>query len=486
MSRWIEGFNAHPFQESWKALQTNLDESSIDDPTVITSVQELARLKKVVVYLDGIIKGLDPELIPSSTWGNFASQADACNAQIENFNNNKNIEHITQANDHADNLLTYVRPYMILEGDIADALQKSMKSYARSVDQYGESIQKNTARHVDQIRDYKEKGDALFEAIESTKNTIDEYGDQLFGADDDSGIKDEIESLVEDFNEKYARLNEFHTKILIGNENETSTKKSIQDAKSSIISDREKVESILASVDVQVKELEKFHIKMFGDMADDDEIVGGMSADLDELMQDMTDFKEKQEVRYKALNDQIEELLPGATTAGLATAYKEMKESFSIPIANANRLFYASIVLLVFFSGVTAFEYTSETGLVLAKFEDWPAVLESLIKKLPFYIPVTWLAFYATRRRSEAQRLQQEYAHKESLAKSYNNFRMQIQALGDEDKAMQKEFIMKAVDAITYNASTTLDGKHGDKSPTQDVVEKVVNEVIKRLPTAGA
>ena len=81
---------------------------------------------------------------------------------------------------------------------------------------------------------------------------------------------------------------------------------------------------------------------------------------------------------------------------------------------------------------------------------DWSAVLRGLANKLPLYLPVIWLAFFATTRRSESQRLQQEYAHKESLAKSYNNYKQQILALGDNDKAMQKIFIMKAIDAITY------------------------------------
>ena len=46
MSRWIEQFEAHAFQSTWNSLKESLDDSTVDDETVITSVEELARLRK--------------------------------------------------------------------------------------------------------------------------------------------------------------------------------------------------------------------------------------------------------------------------------------------------------------------------------------------------------------------------------------------------------------------------------------------------------
>ena len=54
-------------------------------------------------------------------------------------------------------------------------------------------------------------------------------------------------------------------------------------------------------------------------------------------------------------------------------------------------------------------------------------------------------------------------------------YRLQIQDLDDEDQSMQKAFIEKAVDAIAFNASQTLDGKHGDNHPAHDLFGKVVD-----------
>ena len=38
---------------------------------------------------------------------------------------------------------------------------------------------------------------------------------------------------------------------------------------------------------------------------------------------------------------------------------------------------------------------------------------------------------------------------------------------------------MKTIDAIAYNASETLDGKHGDNMPAQELIEKLVVELAK-------
>lgn len=118
MSRWIDQFNLHPFQTIWQQLKGDLSIAKIDDQTVITDVTELARLKKVVAYIDGMIQSIDPELVPSTTWDSFNDQATNCDSQIAAYNTNRNIGHLQNANNHADNLLTYIRPYMVVNGKV--------------------------------------------------------------------------------------------------------------------------------------------------------------------------------------------------------------------------------------------------------------------------------------------------------------------------------------------------------------------------------
>ena len=44
MSRWIDTFENHPFQEIWNKIFKISDELTIDDDTVVTNVEEIARL----------------------------------------------------------------------------------------------------------------------------------------------------------------------------------------------------------------------------------------------------------------------------------------------------------------------------------------------------------------------------------------------------------------------------------------------------------
>ncbi len=336
MSRWIEHFDSHPFQSVWTSLKKSLEETVVDDKTVMTSVKEVARLKKVVSYLDGIINGIDPELVPAATWDSFHSQANACLSQVTTYNNNKAIAHITQANVHVDNLLTYVRPYMILDGKISKALQQSLKNYAKTIDEYGKSFVKSTSGLIDDIRNYKEQGNELFEEIESTNKSIVDYSAILFGSDDEGGIKKKIEELFDKISEYHEKTNEFYNETFIGDEEEVSTKKSILESKEFIEEEKDKIENLMNSIVSEIKEINNFHIKIFGTKTDDDEEVnGGMSGDLDELITKMETFKKEQKIKYKALNEQIEQLLPGATSAGLASAYKHMKDTFDNPIKYA-------------------------------------------------------------------------------------------------------------------------------------------------------
>jgi hypothetical protein len=470
VSRWIEAFEAHDFQNSWLFVKSLLQSTSIDDETVITSVNELARLNKVVAFIDEIVNGIDPELVPMQTWDNFNKQAATCAQQVELYNSNRIIGHLISANTHADNLLTYVRPYMITGGKIGQALQKSIKEYTKIVDQHGDILVNKSQTLVHDIGQLAAKSKDLYASIENTNSAAERLSQDLLGdGDSNKGMKGRLQDIAQESEDLYAQINEFYNVTLVGDEDAPSTRKEISLVKTEIISVKDEIQEQIRSITTEVSELEQFHIKTFGAPNENGERQGGIAAELTQ-----------KNIKYNALIDQIETLLPGATSAGLATAYRDMKKSFDDPIKYSSIAFYASVGLLVIAAMfITVESVGGSTWVKFAPLGDWDHVLRGLVAKLPFYGPVLWLAFFASKRRSEYQRLQQEYAHKEALAKSYDSYKKQIQELDDQDSVMQKEFIMKAIDAIAYNASQTLDGKHGDKMPVQEFAEKVIDYLNK-------
>lgn len=478
MSRWIELFETHPFQGVWADLKNNLTLAKIDDETVSTSVKELARLKRVISYIDGMVNSVDPELVPSSTWDSFQAQAIPSNQQILNFNSNKNIAHISAANTHADNLLTYIRPYMVVEGRIGKVLKNSIKSYSESVNEYIDGFKTRSDELLDEIKNKKEDADNLSSEINNIYESVNQFNAKLFGDEESTdSIESKIDGWIESIEKKYDEINTFHDETLVGEEGKPSTEQLVTAAKGHILSQQEEINEILEDVSEKIKNLESFHKNVFGKLNVDGEYEGGVSQDFAKRVSALGSFETKQSTRYAALNAEIENLLPRATSAGLSTAYRQMKNTFARPIQNAEYLFYGAIAALVVASLFFAVDSAGWLWIKLARFENWDTTLKALVNKLPLYGALIWLAYFASKRRSEYSRLQQEYAHKEALAKSYNSYKKQIELLDDEDQSMQKEFITKAVDAIAYNASQTLDGKHGDNHPTQDLLGKVFDSV---------
>ena len=476
MSRWNEQYKTHQYKQDWEALKNVLAETELDDESIQDAVDELARLRKCVKFLDEILMRVDPELIPLATWAQFQKQCKPAVEQLLQFQSTRDLTNIQSANNNLDNLLTYLRPYVVYSGDAAEALRKAILEVAQKTCDDLAEVKKKVLLVAEEIDAAKNDSNANKEEVLSAKNEVQSLLVELFGGEDDGGSKEKISLLVEDFEKKYEDILSCHKDIMVGDEAAPAIKQEISSARQVVVKIQEEVKNFRDSSEEIIQNLDTFHSKVFGDKdCDGSEI--GLKQELETRLQDLDKFKGTQETRYRTLNEQIESLLPGATSAGLASAYREMKLSFDNPISSATRLFYICIGLLVLSSALLSIESIGgETWVSFVDLGSWDSIVKHLAHILPLYFPVFWLAIYASKRRSEAQRLQQEYAHKEALAKSYNSYKQQIEGLSGEDGDMLKSLIMKAIDAIAYNASETLDKRHGDKSPVQEMLEKVTRK----------
>ena len=479
MSRWIEQFENHPFHIVWNELKEVLGSAFVDDETILTSVAELARLKKVVSYIDEMLISIDPELVPSNTWDNFNAQAIACSAQIINYNSNRNIAHIQAANGHVDNLLTYIRPYMIAQGKAKTVLHNSFVEYTKTIEEYISSFQTKASELLTSINGNDIESNNIKVKLEAIESTVDAFKIKLLGdgTDTNKGIESMADEAFEAIEANHASITEYFNELLTDAPKKPSIKTIISKTLTEINDDKTEILQSINAAESELTELEGFYVKIFGKLDDKDVRVGGLSNEITLRLSVLRDLETTNKTRYETLNEQIESLLPGATSAGLATAYKNMKVTFDKPIKNFEYLFYFAVALLVTASLISIVDTVWWFGFEIAKFSNWDAAFKAVLTKSPLYGALIWLAFFASKRRSENQRLQQEYAHKEALASSYDSYKKQIIMLDDEDQMMQKVFINKAVDAIAYNVSQTLDGKHGDSHPFQDAINKVTESV---------
>jgi hypothetical protein len=329
----------------------------------------------------------------------------------------------------------------------------------------------------------KKSGDAtrLNIEVESIKAEIEAYKKALLESDgDNKGIKDRIQAILVNFETEYGKVSQFYKEILVGDESNNSIKKKVLDAATLIEEGKSKAEKYVQLISEEKVELESFYIKIFGDEdSSDEKIKNGLKEEIRFRLEKLDNFYSVQTTKYDTQFEQIEGLLPGATSAGLATAFSDMKDTFNVPIEKSTRMFYDSLALIITISIVAMIDSIGANGIQFVHYESVGQFASSLGWKLPVIGAAVWLAIFASKRRSEAQRLQQEYAHKETFAKSYNGFKKQIEDLKQDDKEMLKALMTKAVESISDNASKTLDGSHGDKTPLQELVETVVPSLEK-------
>ncbi|MBH0056980.1 hypothetical protein I6F65_08390 [Pseudoalteromonas sp. SWXJZ94C] len=477
MSRWIQQFENHAFKLVWEEILDVTDEVLVDDETVVTSVEEIARFKKVVNYLNSLLEACDPELIPPSTWDNYHGQCNSCLQQIKSYQNNRNIGHITNANKHLDNLLTYIRPYQVVAGKAAKSASASFVAYTKTINSKLNSFQTEASSILDTISKYKESASSLVSESEVSNQRIKELETHYFDDSEEESLSTRINSFEEKLEENYEKIQQYKSDLLDGDSVNESIASEINSALELAETESETIKSLLSEVKGKLKDFREYHLDVFGTKNDEGNFEGGLKAEIIAREKHLEEFKKQQELKYKTLNDEIESLLPGATSAGLATAYHDLKESFNKPIENYSKLFYSSISVLVL---VALLSITQEVGLFFIKFveiTDPSKLASSILYKLPIVLPILWLTLFASKRRSESQRLQQEYAHKEALAKSYQNFKMQIEALGQSDPDLMKKLLSSAIDAVSKNASDTLDKKHGDKSPMHEGVDGFLSAI---------
>ena len=536
MSRWVEEFKNHALHEQFNKLQKTLKSTSVDK-SLFTDVQEIERLNKALSYAKAIIESLGPELLPITVWQTLVPPIENCTSYLENYQSSRNSQYLKHANDKADELLTYVRPYMIAGGKAGRALQSAVLSYSEKIKEYGDKLSEKAEIVISEAYDTLQKSQKLLDEQREIKQHIDAYNEELLGIDesDDTGVKQQIEKLHENVTHYESKIEEFYSLLFDGN--------SESDAWESIIKD---IKEKAIDSDKKLDELIEYHAKVFGENTRT-----GLKQEVAGQLLKLGNIEKEYQTRLSALHQKIESLLPQATSAGLASAYKAMKDSFDQEIKHATYLFYLMITLLVF--GSVGFSWNvsnlKHANLAVGKVFCWSLIISVFLSfgfvlwkdlnsedpkflgkkflsshifvkqfissfllsifvvtlagftiyfsykagfdkftsiddmvrsfafKLPFYVPVVWLAFYASKRRSEYHRLQQEYAHKQAIASSYDSYKKQILDLGDEYEDLQKELIVKAIDAIAYNASQTLDKKHGDKMPVVDLADKTIEKI---------
>ncbi|WP_394967530.1 hypothetical protein [uncultured Helicobacter sp.] len=291
-------------------------------------------------------------------------------------------------------------------------------------------------------------------------------------------IKEEINNTKNDILKQYKYINEKYKLICEDNEEKISLYTQIENIKIDI-------DQQLQELSNKINNFNKFYDEAFGELNKESNTRdGGLRKELQELKEQFQNYiktqkeafelyeKEKKD-KFVKIEEDIKKLLGGATNGSLAYSYEISKKSYRWPIVIWNILTMGSILCIA---------YTSYASFKDIKLNDYMSILSLVALKLPIYIPLVWLGIFSTRRRNEIKRLQEEYKHKETVAKTYYGYQEQMEKLSNNEKAkeLQERLMSNLVDMINQNPNITLDKIKQENMPMIDFIEK-----FSKLPKDG-
>lgn len=246
----------------WPSLLGTISEQDVDDKTITTTVEELARLNKVAYFIDEIIKSIDAELTPKSVLDNCYNQSHACLNQVTAYTASRAASHLVQANEHADNLLTYIRPYMVLPREVLPAYSAATAAYSDTLKQHAENYNRHIANITTELNETIEKSrqqQSYLNDIESKVKELDKY---LYEGDADFAPAEKYtRSAVKEITEHHKAISELKESLLEGPE---STFAGIKTNQQEIVRINSELSELLDSSTQQTNDLTKFHNKIFG------------------------------------------------------------------------------------------------------------------------------------------------------------------------------------------------------------------------------
>lgn len=429
------------------------------------------RARKVLLSVNKTLPLIDPDLIPNKHLQNLSGHINAIHSVLILPDPSASIQanHATPFHNALEAIVTTVLPF-VADGGFRD--QVRAEAYSEIFNSQKEKI-KSLMEEAKELRikigsEYENAGYSIKE-IDEIKERVDAYDTEVFGDDDSEGLKDELQSKVDRINEIYEKVESFDNKFHHGNEEENGIRQRILSARDEAESDKNEIKDNLNEALEKLRELGSYYDRVFGVEDEGGEKKRlGLKEEIEDRLKSIESYDEKKRQIHTTLEDKIKELHEGAINAGLATAYNKLKTSFDKPIRAASITFFTTMGAILALS--LFFVLSSDANPANAT-----ELLYATLARMPFYLPLIWLALFTSKRRSEYTRLQQEYAHKEALAISFESYKKQIAELGEDSDELSKLLLASAIETIAYNASETLDKPHGDKHPVQETVNGVSN-----------
>ncbi len=309
--------------------------------------------------------------------------------------------------------------------------------------------QDNGKRESEDIAEFLNKAKEAFDAIEKIKKTVESYSSDL------SSLKKSAEGDSE----------AAHT---AREESEKSKQSATEDAKAVQTLETE-AEPLLAKIKANQTEA----VALLGEIQTSEnnakriaEIANEKDAKVDKYEEQLIDLT----TQYSDIREQIESLLPGATSENLAFASKARKDSFKNPMRFWTFMHMIAVVSLV---GVGVWALFT-TDINNKSIRD---VIFFILLRSPIIAAIILLEEFARRNRNIALRLEEDYGYKEVLSASFEGYKKEMEKIDLETKTLAvTKLSTNLLDAMAKEPGRLID-KEKPESVESSLLESTLSQI---------
>lgn len=231
-------------------------------------------------------------------------------------------------------------------------------------------------------------------------------------------LNDNEETKVKELERKIDELSQYYDDLFISNDPDTKSKKEL--------------------IDFQLKRIQNFYDKIYGN---EDKNIPALSQDLENRLTNLGNVEER-----------AKSVIGLSSEAGLAGGFvvkvKEAKKGQKISI-----IVFIIMVLAIFGFNFYLFDKSDFLNM------KW----DTFLFKVLINAPLIWIATIANINLNRFSRLEQEYSHKEALAKSYERYKTEIQELEKLGVTGSEELKLKLLE-INLEAFKVNPAEQSDKA----------------------
>ncbi|AXK48460.1 hypothetical protein CRU87_07975 [Aliarcobacter trophiarum LMG 25534] len=325
--------------------------------------------------------------------------------------------------------------------DVSKMLNQLQESF-----EFLTSLQNNGKNRIQYIYDLL--SDKVLEDIKEKSESFYKSYNEVFNGENGD--------LAEDFITKYEKINNLYKKLYENNNDKQSVSEELE----------EKIDNFFETYSILIKndddnsiynefikknddfnnkkiKLDSFYNKIFGNEKEDTK---SLNNELEQRMK-----------RLQEIEEEAKKIISLSSDAGLAGGFHQKVKEVKINKYVSLGVFVIVLIIMgVFNFNTIDFDNLKEIDVV------------SIITRFMINLPFLWIATVANINLNKYTKLEQEYSHKESLAKSFERYKTEIEKLdnidSDKSNSLMISLMELNIEAFKVNPANSIDKIKSDSS----------------------